>query len=170
MTSACNICKKSPATEGRKTCAPCRDKRNEYMRKYAAERPDLQAANRRRLDAWGANPENKKRWKKKRYEQRTALRQEAMQAYGGGRCKCCGCAEPEWLTLRHVNNDGKEHRLEVCGPNQETGWAFYRKLKKLGWPKDRHIEVWCYNCHFAKEKFGRCPHEHDREYEGYLNT
>jgi hypothetical protein len=38
------------------------------------------------------------------------LKEAAYKAYGGFRCACCGEAEPLFLSLDHVNNDGAAHR------------------------------------------------------------
>jgi hypothetical protein len=61
-----------------------------------------------------------------------------------------------FLTIDHSNNDGHKHRkLLGC----RAGVHFYKKLKKLGFPKDLGLEVACANCHLAKDKYGTCPHE-----------
>jgi hypothetical protein len=51
--------------------------------------------------------------KQRRYE---ALRRTVLERYSNGvfRCACCGESRFEFLTLDHVNNDGKHHRRQ-CG-------------------------------------------------------
>lgn len=77
-----------------------------------------------------------------------ALRAEAIAAYGGA-CVCCGEAEPAFLELDHVNNDGCEHR-------RTTGSHIERWAKRHGWPPV--LQVLCGNCHRAKTSRGTCPH------------
>lgn len=75
-----------------------------------------------------------------------------VEAYGG-RCVCVNCPEtnPAFLTLDHVNGDGKAHRKKV-------GSHTYRDLKRQGWPKDGY-RLLCWNCN-AMIRFGDpCPHE-----------
>ena len=81
-------------------------------------------------------------------------RGEMVEAYGG-RCACPRCPEtnPAFLTLEHVNGDGKEHRAKV-------GSHTYADLRKRGWPKDGYTLL-CWNCN-AMTRFGRaCPHMED---------
>jgi hypothetical protein len=79
------------------------------------------------------------------------LRDEVFAAYGGYICKCCGETIPEFLELDHVNNDGGSHRRRL-GSN-----VIYRWLKSHGFPPG--YRVLCSNCHFARHRHGRCPHE-----------
>ena len=82
-----------------------------------------------------------------------ALKEEMIKAYGG-HCTCCGEAEHIFLTLDHVNNDGKVHRLKVKG----SGSAVYWDLKKRGWPTD-NFTLLCANCNFGRQwNHGHCPH------------
>lgn len=82
------------------------------------------------------------------------LRREFIAAYGG-QCACCGETEPLFLTLEHLNGDGREHRLRV-GRNT-TG--LLADLKHRGWPKDKY-QLLCMNCNWAKGHCGGvCPHK-----------
>ena len=85
---------------------------------------------------------------------RKRLRDELVAAYGG-RCNCPRCPEinPAFLTLEHVNGDGKAHRAEV-------GSHSYADLRRRGWPQDG-FTLLCWNCN-AATRFGRtCPHMED---------
>lgn len=79
------------------------------------------------------------------------LKLDVIQIYGG-KCKCCGEEEPLFLTIDHVNNDGKDHRKEIVGQ------AFYRYLRNLG-KRDPRYRLLCFNCNIARSLFGVCPHQ-----------
>jgi hypothetical protein len=85
------------------------------------------------------------------------LKLETLQAYCDGeiKCACLGCKETSvsFLTIDHSNGDGKYDRVGKRG-----GSSVYRKLKKDGFPKDRGLQVLCFNCNCAKGQFGVCPH------------
>ena len=85
----------------------------------------------------------------KRY--RVKLKQEMVEAYGG-KCTCCGEDRIEFLTVEHLNNDGKAHRSSL-----KTSTAIYRDIKKRGYPSD--YTVLCFNCNIAKSLYGSCPHQ-----------
>lgn len=85
---------------------------------------------------------------------RKLLRDEMIRAYGG-RCSCQWCTETisDFLTLDHVNGDGKAHRKLV-------GSHTYADLRRKGWPQDGY-RLLCWNCN-AMTRYGRaCPHEHN---------
>ena len=77
-----------------------------------------------------------------------------LEAYGG-MCVCCGETTPEFLSIDHVNGDGKEHRkaLGVHG----AGGSIYNDLKRRGYPREG-FRLLCMNCNFAFGHFGTCPH------------
>ena len=82
---------------------------------------------------------------------RAQRRAELVEAYGG-RCACPRCPETNqaFLTLEHVNGDGKAHRLKV-------GSHTYADLRRKGFPRDGYTLL-CWNCN-AATRFGRpCPH------------
>jgi hypothetical protein len=82
-----------------------------------------------------------------------ALRLELMHRYSRGRleCVCCGESKFEFLTLDHVNNDGKAHRRRC-----KTIYGVYRDLKRRGFPPV--IQIMCFNCNMGREPSGICPH------------
>lgn len=69
----------------------------------------------------------------------------------GQRCVCCGVEEEAFLTIDHINNNGKEHRAEVG-----NGHAFYRWIVKAGFPSD--LRILCMNCNYGKRFRPQCPH------------
>ena len=56
------------------------------------------------------------------------LQDEAIMAYGGYECACCGEAEPLYLSIDHVNNDGAQHRKEL---GSLGGHKLYKWLKRM---------------------------------------
>ena len=96
---------------------------------------------------------NKDKWIKtnnKTKERWHALRKQFVEMYGG-QCACCGISEMIFLSLEHVNNDGKSHRKE------RGVFGVYMDATKQYQP-DR-FQVLCRNCNFAKYQFGYCPHQ-----------
>lgn len=83
---------------------------------------------------------------------RARLKAEMIVAYGG-RCQCCGEAEPMFLQLDHIHNDGHIDRRV-----NKTSAKLWAALKRSGWPKGRH-QLLCANCNFGKlMNNGVCPH------------
>ena len=58
----------------------------------------------------------------------------------GGECACCGETEVEFLTVHHVEKDGKPHRAKIGDA------GIYLDILRQGCPKDKY-EVLCSNCH-----------------------
>ena len=87
---------------------------------------------------------------KQRYR---ALRAEVIAAFGGC-CQCCGEAEPMFLELDHVGNDGAAHRREIGRGSHAT----YKRVKASGFPRDR-FQLLCANCNQGRQRNGGiCPH------------
>jgi hypothetical protein len=82
------------------------------------------------------------------------LRTEVIAAYGG-RCACCGEAEPQFLTIDHVANDGAAARRAT---GRSGGKDTYVWLRKNGYPRNQ-FQLLCFNCNCAKGGWGRSPHE-----------
>ena len=76
---------------------------------------------------------------------------EIIAAYGG-KCTCpggCIVTEPDFLTVEHLDKDGKTHRA--------SGVNVYADIRRRGFPPDYTIH--CFNCNIAKSLFGVCPHQ-----------
>jgi hypothetical protein len=82
------------------------------------------------------------------------LRQQVVDAYGG-RCSCCGEDRLPFLTLEHMNGDGKAHRARL---GTGGGAKVWRDLKRRGWPQEGY-EILCWNCHLATARGAICPHK-----------
>lgn len=80
------------------------------------------------------------------------IKKLVVEAYGG-KCICCGETIQEFLSIDHINNNGKQDRLKYG-----SGTSFYVRLKHKNFPK-KEYQLLCMNCNFAKGKFGGCPHQ-----------
>jgi hypothetical protein len=81
------------------------------------------------------------------------LKAQVFLAYGSV-CACCGESDDRFLAMDHIFNDGREHRKSIGGSG-----AFYKWLKKNGFPKDR-FQLLCWNCNIGKSRHGGvCPHK-----------
>ena len=87
---------------------------------------------------------------RKRYHE---LRTIALDKYGG-KCVCCGEDTYEFLTIDHINNDGKEDRKIF---NNYAGRVYGYLVQALYQPEK--YQILCWNCNLAKEKYGLCPHQ-----------
>jgi hypothetical protein len=85
--------------------------------------------------------------------QSRALRARVIYGYGGAQpaCRCCGESEPRFLTLDHVNNGGRAHRIA------KGAQGVLRELERTGFPAG--FQVLCFNCNLARGAYGICPHE-----------
>ena len=82
-----------------------------------------------------------------------------IEHYSNGKncCACCGETQIEFLTIDHINNDGKQHRKNIGIPG--GGPRFYRWLIKNNFPDNPQLQILCYNCNLAKGHLGYCPHK-----------
>jgi hypothetical protein len=84
---------------------------------------------------------------------RRARNKAKVQAAYGGRCVCCGEAEPAFLVLDHVNGGGRQHLLQAGNTDM-----IYREVLAAGCPAD--YRLLCYNCNSGRSvNGGLCPHE-----------
>jgi len=67
------------------------------------------------------------------------LRLQTLFAYGG-KCACCGESYEPFLTMDHINGDGKA--------DHKNSTMFYRRLRNEGWPTG--YQVLCCNCNWRK--------------------
>lgn len=97
---------------------------------------------------------NKEAYREQNARYRLKLKTVVLSHYGHGmpRCYCCGELNIEFLTLDHMDNDGKVDRLTTGG-----GHAAYRWLKSNSFP-DRNFKIACFNCNAARYFYKKCPH------------
>lgn len=81
----------------------------------------------------------------------------------GGRCACCSEDDPRFLTIDHINGDGKIHR-ESLGGGSGRIWL---DILKRGFPSE--FQVLCYNCNSGRSiNGGICPHADPLETSPWL--
>lgn len=155
----CNNCS-NPRIPGIKICKRCQETQKKRHRSRFIEDPAYREKLKTQARKWQIeNPEKTKRIQSK-CNKKTHLitKLEAIKRYGGC-CACCGETAYQFLSLDHSLGDGKAHRLKILGNTRSAGSVFYFKLKALGWPDVPGLRVLCFNCHFAIDLWGGCPHQ-----------
>lgn len=77
------------------------------------------------------------------------IKKEIFNAYGN-ECAKCGETIKQFLEIGHINNDGKENRMDVCGRNTPD-LRFYLWVRKEGFPKTLELE--CHSCNCVKGEY-----------------
>ena len=78
------------------------------------------------------------------------MRAQVMEELGN-RCQCCGETTPAFLTIDHIQNDGKADR---AGANH----LMISRMIRDGISRDRY-QILCWNCNSGKAMLGHCPHQ-----------
>ena len=112
---------------------------------------------------WQQN--NRDRYNQIQREWYHRLINEIIDAYGG-KCACCGETRREYLTIDHINGNGRKQKreIEVRDPK-----SFYYWLKQNNYPKG--FQVLCFNCNCGKSTYSVCPHNKEvfeKEFEAKL--
>ncbi len=87
------------------------------------------------------------------------LKRVVMSLYGN-KCACCWEKELVFLTMDHINNDGKAERKKFKG----SSYAMYAHMRDLFY-KDKEqaqsrYQILCWNCNMGKQHSdGTCPHK-----------
>ena len=85
---------------------------------------------------------------------RDKIRNEILLHYGK-KCICCGEQEPLFLTIDHINNDGRKHRKSI---GKFGGAEFHYWVWKNNFPNN--LQILCWNCNLGKHRNkGICPHK-----------
>lgn len=79
----------------------------------------------------------------------------------GHSCSCCGEREKDFLTVDHINGDGKHQRTKTG--QRWGGWAIWRVIRVEAEPKKR-FRILCFNCNCGRERSPDkiCPHQKER--------
>ena len=87
--------------------------------------------------------------------------------YGGDppKCACCGETNIGFLTIDHVNNDGRAHKKSLKNKN------IYLALRSKGFPTDPPVIVLCFNCNCGRDRNGGvCPHKEPHTFKTYKSA
>lgn len=129
---------------------------NAYMKNYRATHPEYVAG----------RYEYEKNWRLLNHDkvvsQAAARAKDKYEMYKsqvfdhyGRVCLCCGESNGKFLTIDHINNDGKTHRKQPGATNMPA-W-----LVRNGFPENL-VQVLCWNCNLGKRvNGGVCPHMGD---------
>ncbi len=125
-----------------------------YQREYRAKNKEkLQAYWREKNARDRQNPEWAEKERKRGRAYWAKLKDDAIMAYGGYQCRCCGETEPKFLNLDHVFNDGSAHRKKIGN----RGSGIFKWLRDHGYPAG--FQILCFNCNMGKARNGGvCPH------------
>jgi hypothetical protein len=75
----------------------------------------------------------------------------------GWTCACC--VTSDYLTIDHVDGDGKQHRAQIFGDDRDEGGArFYRWLIRSGFPDG--YQTLCRRCNSSKKRTAHCNLDH----------
>lgn len=153
----CYACGKNPIVEGRRKCLHCLEKHRE---RNVQDRLKIKHSNickkcgLSKESCHSLCPDCLEKANERHAEKRLEMKMNIIKEYGG-KCQCCGEHRPAFLSIDHVNNDGKQHR-EAMG---NGGLRIYLWLKKHGYPKDG-FELLCHNCNHGRYiNGGICPHK-----------
>lgn len=128
------------------------EQNQDYQKDWAQANPEKSRSYSSKWQSrkWREDPEYREQKKRAERERRRAKQREVIDHYGG-RCACCGEAEPMFLTLDHVNGGGSQDR-------KKTGLRTWEIAMRAGFPDT--FQVLCRNCNYAKYlNGGVCPHQ-----------
>lgn len=145
----CKACGKRQSNGWRKSHA---ERSSEHSKKYYWQNPEVRRQKRREY------AEAHREYEQQRGRLYSRLLKDDLIAAYGGCCSCCGEARREFLSIDHVNGDGKAHRAAVS--NGRTNRRLYLWFKRNGYPKDAY-RLLCMNCNFSFGHAGYCPHQTD---------
>lgn len=144
-----------------KTCAKCRVKKplerfkrlkSGHPHSYCTECRNKDATRRRRADPESYRAANRKAHTAEYQKSRRDRTRAETYLHYGNCCSCCGEVGFLFLTLDHVNNDGKEHRAKY------NGIPMWEVARREGYPDT--LRILCYNCNCGRARNGgTCPHQ-----------
>lgn len=143
---------------------PQRDN-NKRREEYAKHKDEINRKRRERNKEFGISEKKKLYEKRYREEHKEKISEynksssrkirerykELVFNHYGRKCECCGENHLDFLTIDHVEGNGRKHRKEIR--NHINDW-----LVKNNFPDG--FKVLCLNCNFGRYKNnGICPHK-----------
>jgi hypothetical protein len=102
------------------------------------------------------NPEARRKFNATRRRSNLNLKYLVFDHYGG-ECACCGEKNYKFLTIDHINGEGRKHRESIKSGMKSGGSYFYRWIRDNEYPN--YLQVLCYNCNCGRNTNGGvCPH------------
>lgn len=125
--------------------------RKEYFKAYAKEWYSKNKKQ-RKLYQQTYRAKNKNLLRIKEHNNNLARKIKVLTYYAKGipKCACCGEKHIEFLSIDHINGNGKEHRRQI----KQNIWKWLIKNK---FPKG--FRVLCFNCNCSMGFHGYCPHK-----------
>ena len=155
----CRVCNQKAERAKRQgnICKPCWNKKQKEYRD--SNKGKIRVIRDRAYRKHRDSPEWVENEKERGRDYWASLRHDAIMAYGGYRCECCGETEPLFLSIDHINNDGAEHRRSLgYKEGNGKGAAIYSWLKRNKYPEG--FQILCMNCNHGKARNGgTCPHK-----------
>ena len=149
MMSNCKVCRTplteknwQPARRAAKSyiCRPCF---NTYKEEWFRRKEHL--------------PKLHIKWNARNRARIADLRHEVLLKIGRI-CVCCSESNPVFLTVDHIQNDGRRHRAAFSGNTV----ALYNSILKATDARER-FRTLCYNCNCGRHRNGGiCPHVQSR--------
>ena len=146
----CVGCGKSTPELGRARCVRCLDKTRKSANRYYVKRKANNLCG-----ACGGPRDVDNNYiscsscRSKHRELTATAKVDAMNAYGGCACACCGETTLDFLSIDHVNGGGRKHRQTIKS-------NFYEWLNRNKYPSG--YQVLCLHCNYAKYLHGACPY------------
>ncbi len=138
----------------RHECKVCQSERKKSWYNQNIERVRKNQADKYAERKTVRTPEVNRKMAEYQRSYREKLKQIVYQAYGN-KCACCGEAEPKFLSIDHVNNDGGLSRRAGFDNNTTV---LMGRIKSAGFPDD--FQLLCMNCNHGKSRNGGiCPHK-----------
>lgn len=149
----CISCGANKPRPGRKTCDRCLIKQKDW---YEANKhtPKFRKRKVEYQKRWQQTNREKYNEVTRNYDKR--LRAAVLKKYGN-KCACCHESLVCFLTIDHINNDGKIDRID----KGLVGRQWLTHLIKN--PKRKDIQLLCWNCQEAKRIYKKCPHKMSRK-------
>lgn len=128
-----------------------KDEINRKRREYS-KKPEVKERISKEDKRWRENHKEILLVRNKNYSKqyRERMRELVFNHYGR-RCVCCGEDNIKFLSIDHMDGNGRKHRIKIN--NHIHVW-----LVKNNFPKE--FQVLCYNCNCGKRmNNGICPHK-----------
>jgi len=151
------ICKKCNGKQSKIWYQNNRDKCNQSTKKWRQNNKDKYKQSNKK---WRQNNRDKVNQLKR--EEYHRLVNEVIGAYGG-KCACCGETRKEYLTIDHIDGNGRKHKREMGFQD------IYHWLRQNNYPEG--FQVLCFNCNSGKGNYSVCPHnkeDFEKEFEAKL--